>query len=99
MPTPPQQPLSPAHANTILDSIADGVFTVDEKMRITYFNHAAERITGVARREAIGQTCAPVLRANVCEITCSLRSSFETVTKSEHGIYTKGKKAILIVEW
>lgn len=34
MPTPPQQSLSPAHANTILDSIADGVFTVDETGKI-----------------------------------------------------------------
>jgi len=78
MPTLPQQCLSPAHANTILDSVADGVFTVDEEMRITYFNHAAEKITGVARQEAIGQFCFEVLRANVCERTCSLRCSFET---------------------
>ncbi|MCK6562962.1 sigma 54-interacting transcriptional regulator [bacterium] len=70
--------LPPAHAQTILDSIADGVFTVDEKMRITYFNRAAEKITGVSRREAIGQYCFEVLRANVCERTCSLRCSFET---------------------
>jgi PAS domain S-box-containing protein len=73
-----QKALPPAHAQTILDSVADGVFTVDESMRITYFNHAAERITGVAREEAIGQFCFEVLRANVCEKTCSLRCSFET---------------------
>jgi len=73
-----QKALTPAHAQTILDSIADGVFTVDEKMRITYFNHAAEKITGVSRREAIGQYCFEVLRANVCEKTCSLRCSFQT---------------------
>jgi PAS domain S-box-containing protein len=78
MPAFPQQSLSPAHANTILDSIADGVFTVDENMRITYFNRAAEKITGVSRQEAIGQFCFEVLRANVCERTCSLRCSFET---------------------
>jgi PAS domain S-box-containing protein len=75
---PAQKALPPAHAQTILDSIADGVFTVDEKMRITYFNRAAERITGVSRQEAIGQFCFEVLRANVCERTCSLRCSFET---------------------
>ena len=35
--------------DTILDSIADGVFTVDDQWRITSFNRAAERITGVKR--------------------------------------------------
>jgi PAS domain S-box-containing protein len=72
------QPISPIHAATILDSIADGVFTVDEKMHITYFNRAAERITGVARKDAIGQFCFEVLRANICEKTCALKCSFST---------------------
>ncbi len=34
---------------------ADGVFTVDGDMRITWFNQAAERIFGFSRDEAIGQ--------------------------------------------
>ena len=71
-----QEPLSPIHATTILDSIADGVFTVDATMHITYFNKAAERITGVPRQDAIGQYCFEVLRANICEKTCALKSTF-----------------------
>jgi PAS domain-containing protein len=39
----------------ILESISDGVFTVDMDWRISSFNRAAEEITGVARREAIGR--------------------------------------------
>ena len=35
--------------SAILDSIADGVFTVDKDWRITSFNKAAQAITGVAR--------------------------------------------------
>ena len=73
-----QEPLSPIHATTILDSIADGVFTVDATMHITYFNKAAERITGVPRQDAIGQYCFEVLRANICEKTCALKSTFTT---------------------
>ena len=38
----------------ILDSINDGVFTVDREWKITSFNRAAERITGVKRQEAVG---------------------------------------------
>ena len=43
--------------NIILDSIADGVFTVDKDWRITSFNRAAQEITGVPRDEAIGKPC------------------------------------------
>jgi len=32
--------------NIILDSIADGVFSVDKDWRISSFNRAAEKITG-----------------------------------------------------
>jgi PAS domain S-box-containing protein len=78
MSDPVQKPISTLHANTILDSIADGVFTVDAKMRITYFNRAAERITGVPRADAVGEYCFEVLRANICEKTCALKCSFNT---------------------
>ena len=45
------------HTDVILNSIADGVFTIDSKKRITSFNRAAERITGFDKEEAIGQYC------------------------------------------
>jgi PAS domain S-box-containing protein len=62
----------------ILDSISDGVFTVDSEWLITSFNKAAERITGVPRDEAIGQRCCEVFRANICEGECALRTTIET---------------------
>lgn len=62
----------------ILDSIADGVFTVDENWRITSFNSAAERIIGVHREEAIGKICAEVFRATICETDCALRKTMNT---------------------
>ena len=52
---------------TILDSINEGVFTVDRSWRITGFNKAAERITGVSRESAIGSRCCDVFHANICE--------------------------------
>jgi len=70
-----------AAANThqvILDSIADGVFTVDLNWRITSFNAAAERITGVKRAEAIGRHCCDVFRASCCETECALKSTRRT---------------------
>lgn len=65
-----QAPLTETHAAVILDSILEGVFTIDRELKITYFNQAAEKITGVPRQEAIGQYCFEVLRSNVCETGC-----------------------------
>ncbi|MFH1079172.1 MAG: sigma 54-interacting transcriptional regulator [Pseudomonadota bacterium] len=62
----------------ILDSIADGVFTVDHQWRITSFNQAAEKITGVAREEAIGQQCRDVLKAEICDKSCCLQKTMTT---------------------
>ena len=64
----------------ILDSIEEGVFTVDFDWRITSFNKAAEKITGVSRQEAIGQPCAEVFNASVCKTDCVLRKVFKSNT-------------------
>jgi PAS domain S-box-containing protein len=63
---------------TILSSIADGVFTVDKDWHITSFNKAAERITGVAADDAIGKKCSDVFHADICERGCALRQTLET---------------------
>ncbi len=62
----------------ILDSIADGVFTIDKDFRITSFNRAAEEITKFSGEEAIGQYCREIFRANVCFENCALRETLET---------------------
>jgi PAS domain S-box-containing protein len=62
----------------ILDSIADGVFTVDSEFRITSFNRSAEKITGIKKEEAIGRHCWEVFRASICEKQCSMRHTMET---------------------
>lgn len=65
----------------ILESISDGVFTVDMNWRITSFNRAAEEITGVDRDEAIGQRCADVFRSSMCGADCALGETIETGKK------------------
>jgi PAS domain S-box-containing protein len=75
----------------ILNSIADGVFTVDADWRITSFNTAAERITGVSREEAIGQRCCDVFRASICENECALK---EAIDKDQQVV----NKAIYILD-
>ena len=62
----------------ILDSIADGVFTVDRDWIITSFNRAAEQITGYSREEAVGQRCSSVFHASICKRSCVLRKTLKS---------------------
>jgi len=62
----------------ILESISDGVFTVDMEWRVTSFNRAAEEITGVSRKEAIGRRCSDVFRSSMCGAACALQQTLKT---------------------
>ncbi len=64
--------------NQLLDSVPDGVFTVDAEWRVTFFNRAAEQITGIRRQEALGRRCCDVFRASICESACALKQTLAT---------------------
>ena len=85
----------------ILDSIADGVFTVDKNWHITTFNKAAQEITGIPREKAIGQICRDVLRANVCETDCALRHTMDTgnpvINKPVHIVDLEGRRKSITI--
>ena len=75
---PKGNPRKDTYFETILDSIADGVFTIDLDFNITYFNHSAELITGVPKGQALGQKCFDVFRANICQTACALEKTMRT---------------------
>ena len=87
--------------NVILDSISEGVFTIDLDWRITSFNRAAEEISGISRQEAIGRHCADVLRAEVCETGCTLRQTMEIgepiMNRTVHIIDAQGEKRTIAI--
>jgi PAS domain S-box-containing protein len=87
------------HHELILDSLEEGVFTVDLNWRITSFNRAAEKITGIPRAGALGRHCFEVFRADVCESGCGLRRTIETQSPLSNmpvHIYRADKKRIPI---
>jgi PAS domain S-box-containing protein len=85
----------------ILESISDGVFTVDPEWRITSFNRAAEEITGVSRGEALGKRCSEVFRSSMCEVECALRRTLKTgkpvIGKSGYIIDSDGQRTPISV--
>ena len=87
--------------DVILNSITEGVFTVDSNWRITSFNRAAEEITGIMSEKAIGQKCSDILRADVCETDCALRKTIATgkpiINKAVHIVDAKGERHAIAI--
>ena len=61
----------------ILNRIPDGLFTTDKELRITYFNPAAEKITGFPAADAVGMYCKDVFKNKICETDCALKRACE----------------------
>ena len=56
----------------ILNSLAEGVLTVDKNFKISFFNRAAELITGFQKDEVIGQFCKYVFKCELCQTQCPI---------------------------
>lgn len=50
--------MTPQFYRNLLNEIQDGVYFVDTQRRITYWNRAAETLTGYTAEEVIGRRCA-----------------------------------------
>ena len=62
----------------ILDSIGEGLFTVDKNFKINYFNRAAEMITGLNREDAIGKFCKYIFKSELCYKNCPIAQVLES---------------------
>lgn len=82
--------------SAILESISDGVFTVDLDWRVTSFNRAAEEITGIPRGEALGRLCSEVFKSSMCEAECALQRTLKSgkpvINKSGYIIDSEGDR-------
>ncbi len=84
----------------ILNRIPDGLFTTDQEWRITYFNPAAEKITGFSAYDAVGMYCKDVFKNSICESDCALKRAVEEGQDIHNREYTitniDGKKVPII---
>ena len=67
-----------ASLSGILDSISEGVFSVDDQWCVTSLNRAAEQLLGISRSEALGRPCSEVFKSDLCHDACPLRYTRET---------------------
>ncbi len=78
------------HSERILEAMALGVVAVDQEMRLTYLNPAAEQIAGLTSAQALGRLCRDVFQSTLCDKDCPLRKAMET------GISQYGLDAVFI---
>ncbi len=78
----------------ILDSLHDGLYFVDRDRKITYWNKAAERISGFAAEEVVGYSCADNILTHVdadgnclCLGRCPLVATMEDGQPREAVVY------------
>jgi PAS domain S-box-containing protein len=80
---------------SILESSADGIMTINPERCILSFNSSMERLTAWKKEEAIGNHCFDVLRlrdsrgANLCQIDCPIAKGVEGFFNLEGIITTK----------
>jgi PAS domain S-box-containing protein len=95
------QNISPSDVGSLLlNSVSDGIYAIDMDFKIIFFNKAAEHITGVSEKEAMGKKCYDVFRSNMCLKNCPIKEALEKneCTKS-HGyiIDSSGNKVFISI--
>ena len=87
--------------NIILNSIADGVFTVGMDFRITWMNRAAAEILGINPDDAEGRLCFEIFHASICEHSCALKETMSTgrsiINKTVYIVNSSGDKIPITV--
>jgi PAS domain S-box-containing protein len=61
-----------SRTDVILNSIAEGVITVDKEFKITFINAAAEQMTGFKKDDVIGKFCKGVFKSEFCFSNCPI---------------------------
>jgi diguanylate cyclase (GGDEF)-like protein/PAS domain S-box-containing protein len=83
----------------LLDHLSDGVYFTDAERRITYWNKAAERLTGYSKEEVLGKSCRDNILMHVdetgrqlCLAGCPLSRTMEDRLPREQEIYLRTKE-------
>ena len=61
----------------ILDSLGEGLFTVDQDFRVISINRAAEEILGLHKSDVIGDFCKNIFKTKRCFADCPLEGVLE----------------------
>jgi diguanylate cyclase (GGDEF)-like protein/PAS domain S-box-containing protein len=78
----------------LLDNLYDGIYFVDRKRVITYWNIGAERLTGFKAEQVVGKSCSDNILnhcndegCELCKTTCPLTYTISTGKHQEAEVY------------
>ncbi len=66
-----------------MECLPEGVFAINTKWQVAFFNRAAEDITGYKRHEVLGRYCHEVFQSDLCELGCPFKAVLETGREAE----------------
>lgn len=86
--------------DALFENLAEGVFTINNRWRITGFNQRAQEITGFKREEVLGRNCWDVFKSDRCHTDCPLKATLEdgiTRTDQDVRMLIKGGRRLSIL--
>ena len=87
--------------DTLFEHLAEGVFTINNRWRITSFNQRAQDITGFTSEEVLGRFCWDIFQSDLCHTNCPLKLTMETgiirMDQDVRILVKGGKKQSLLV--
>lgn len=94
-----QLELSRANLEQVLRTIPSAVFSVDRECRITSWNRAAEKVTGLNSETVMGKKCTDVWDSPSCRSHCGMKdgSASKPITGREMDISLPGGRQISVV--
>ena len=76
----------------IIDSVGDGLFTVDRDWNIIFFSNSAGKIIGVDPDKVVGRKCWEVFRTEGCREQCVMRACIDENRKIANRIMMVERK-------
>jgi diguanylate cyclase (GGDEF)-like protein/PAS domain S-box-containing protein len=90
----------------LLENMYDGLYSVDTGRKITYWNKAAERITGFSAKEVVGSHCSDNILIhvdgkgnNLCSNMCPLEKTIKSGISSEAEVFLHHKNGHRVAVW
>ncbi|MCP4645400.1 MAG: PAS domain S-box protein, partial [bacterium] len=87
----------------ILDNLYDAVYFVDRDVGITYWNQAAERLTGFSASEVTGRKCSDAVLTHVdeqghllCVHGCPLQATMQDGSSREAEVFLHHKNGFRV---
>jgi diguanylate cyclase (GGDEF)-like protein/PAS domain S-box-containing protein len=90
--------IHPSFGLMLLESLFDGVYLVDTERRITYWNSAAQKLSGYTSAEIVGRLCCDNFLAHVddtgcgrCACQCPLTATLTSAESTASELYLRHK--------